>query len=88
MKTIFYSIMALATLGITAANQKTHRLGASVTKTAGRYAGEVTIDGRQIWSGEIDAKLISSINGPVGIRSDNGSFIFKLFVTDAESSSK
>lgn len=78
----------LKPLGITAVTQQTHRLGASVTETAGRYAGEVTIDGRQIWSGEIDAKLISSINGPVGIRSDNGSFIFKLFVTDAESSSK
>jgi hypothetical protein len=78
----------LKPLGITAANQKTHRLGASVTKTAGRYAGEVTIDGRRIWSDNIDAKLIADINGPVGFRSDNGSFIFKLFVTDAEVSSK
>ena len=76
----------LKPLGITAATQKTHRLGASVMETAGRYAGEVTIDGRRIWSGSIDAKLISSINGPVGIRSDNGSFIFKLFVTDAKAS--
>ena len=57
-----------------------------MTETAGRYAGEVTIDGRRIWSGGIDAKLISSINGPVGIRSDNGSFIINLFVTDAEAS--
>jgi hypothetical protein len=48
----------------------------------------VTIDGRRIWSGDIDAKLIADINGPVGFRSDNGSFIFKLFVTDAEASSK
>ena len=78
----------LKPLGITAATQKTHRLGASVTETAGRYAGEVTIDGRRIWSREIDAKLISNINGPVGIRSDNGSFIFKLFVSDSGSSSK
>ena len=59
-----------------------------MTETAGRYAGEVTIDGRRIWSSEIDAKLISNINGPVGIRSDNGSFIFKLFVSDSGSSSK
>ena len=78
----------LKPLGITAATQKTHRLGASVTETAGRYAGEVTIDGRRIWSGGIDAKLIADINGPVGFRSDNGSFIFKLLVTDAEASSK
>ena len=78
----------LKPLGITAATQKTHRLGASVTETAGRYAGEVTIDGRRIWSDDIDAKLISDISGPVGFRSDNGSFIFKLFVTDAGSSSK
>ena len=76
----------LKPLGITAATQKTHRLGASVTETAGRYAGEVTIDGRQIWSGGIDAKLISDINGPVGFRSDNGSFIFKLLVNDADAS--
>jgi hypothetical protein len=78
----------LKPLGITAATQTTHRLGASVTETAGQYAGEVTIDGRRIWSRDIDANLISRINGPVGIRSDNGSFIFKLFVTDAESNSK
>ena len=58
----------------------------TVTETTGRYAGEVTIDGRQVWSGGIDAKLIADINGPVGFRSDNGSFIFKLFVTDAEES--
>ena len=76
----------LKPLGITAATQKTHRLGASVTETAGRYAGEVTIDGRQIWSGGIDAKLISDISGPVGFRSDNGSFIFKLLVNDADAS--
>jgi hypothetical protein len=42
----------------------------------------VTIDGRKVWSGKIDAKHISDIKGPVGIRSDNGSFIFKLFVTE------
>ena len=78
----------LKPLGITATTQKTHRLGASVTETAGRYAGEVTIDGRRVWTGNIDAKLISQIHGPVGIRSDNGSFIFKLFVTDAEPGSK
>ena len=59
-----------------------------MTETAGRYAGEVTIDGRRIWSRDIDAKLISRINGPVGIRSDNGSFIFKLFVTDTDSNNK
>ena len=78
----------LKPLGITAATQKTHRLGTSVTETGGRYACEVSIDGRRIWSGGIDAKLISNINGPVGIRSDNGSFIFKLFVSDARSNSK
>ena len=75
-------------LGITAANQKTHRLGASVTETAGRYACEVTIDGRPVWSESINAKLIADIKGPVGFRSDNGSFIFKLFVSDAEATSK
>ena len=78
----------LKPLGITAAKQKTHRLGASVTETAGRYACEVTIDGRRIWSESINAKLIADIQGPVGFRSDNGSFIFKLFVSDAEGSSK
>ena len=78
----------LKPLGITAIKQKTHRLGASVTETAGRYACEVTIDGRRIWSDEINAKLISDIKGPVGFRSDNGSFIFKLFVSDSKFSSK
>ena len=74
----------LKPLGITAATHKTHRLGASVTETAGRYACKVTIDGRKIWSGRIDSKLIADIKGPVGFRSDNGSFIFKLFVTDTK----
>ena len=78
----------LKPLGITAAKQKTHRLGASVTETAGRYACEVTIDGRRVWSESINAKLIADIQGPVGFRSDNGSFIFKLFVSDAEASRK
>ena len=76
----------LKPLGITATTQTTHRLGASVREAAGRYALEVTIDGRQMWSGDIDAKLIADINGPVGFRSDNGSFIFKLLVTDAAAS--
>ena len=76
----------LKPLGITAATKKTHRLGAFVTETAGRYAVKVTIDGRKVWSDGIDAKLIADINGPVGFRSDNGSFIFKLFVTDAKAS--
>jgi len=72
----------LKPLGITAATQKAHRLGASVTETDGLYTCVVTIDGRRIWSSKIDAKHISDIKGPVGIRSDNGSFIFKLFVAD------
>jgi hypothetical protein len=72
----------LKPLGITAATHKAHRLGASVTETDGRYTCTVTIDGRRVWAGKIDAKNISDIMGPVGIRSDNGSFIFKLFVAD------
>jgi len=78
----------LKPLGITAATQKTHRLGVSVTQIEGRYPCEVTIDGRRVWSDDIDAKQISDIKGPVGIRSDNGSFIFKLLVSDVEISSE
>jgi hypothetical protein len=78
----------LKPLGITAATQKEHRLGASVTETDGRYTCTVTIDGRRVWSDKIDAKHISDIKGPVGIRSDNGSFIFKLFVTDTATGNK
>jgi len=72
----------LKPLGITAATHKPHRLGASVTETAGQFTCTVTIDGRKVWSGKIDPKHISDIKGPVGVRSDNGSFIFKLLVTD------
>jgi hypothetical protein len=72
----------LKPLGITAATQKPHRLGASITETAGRFTCTVTIDGRRVWSGNIDPKHIADIKGPVGIRSDNGSFIFKLLVSD------
>ena len=37
----------------------------------------------------LSSRIRESANSqcPVGIRSDNGSFIFKLFVTDTESSS-
>ena len=74
----------LKPLGITAATHKPHRLGASVTEAAGRFTCNVTIDGRRVWTGQIDPKHISDIKGPVGIRTDNGSFIFKLFVNDSD----
>jgi len=73
----------LKPLDITATTHKTHRLSAVVTDTDGRYVCVVAIDGRRIWSDDIDAKAIADITGPVGIRSDNGSFIFKLYVADA-----
>jgi hypothetical protein len=78
----------LKPLGITAVTQNAHRLGASVTETDGRYSCVVTIDGSKIWSGKIDAKHISGIKGPVGIRSDDGSFIFKLFVAKTAAENK
>ena len=34
------------------------------------------------WIDDLDPKIIAPINGPDGFRSDNGSFIFKLFVAD------
>ena len=42
----------LKPLGITAATQKAHRLGASVTETDGRYTCAVTIDGRRVGRGK------------------------------------
>ena len=74
----------LKPFGITAATQKPHRLGATVTESAGRFTCTVTIDGRTIWSRNIDPKHITDLKGPVGMRSDNGSFIFKLFVSDPD----
>ena len=36
-------------------------------------------DGREVWRGAIDAKLLDDVDGPAGFRSDNVKFTFKLF---------
>ena len=72
----------LRPLGITATTHKPHRLEASVLESNGKYTTTVTIDGRRIWSAAIPAKHLDGLKGPAGIRTDNGSFIFKLFVDE------
>jgi hypothetical protein len=38
----------------------------------------VFIDGQEVWRGAIHDDLLRDIDGPAGLRTDNGSFIFKL----------
>ncbi len=73
----------LKELGITATTHDTHRLRARIDQSHGTFTCKVDLDDQAVWAGPLDATVISSINGPVGFRSDNGSFIFKLFVSDA-----
>lgn len=78
----------LTDLGITAKSHAAHRLRARVDESNGAFTCTVDVDDRTIWTGPLDAQVIAPINGPVGFRSDNGSFIFKLFVSDSGASRK
>lgn len=72
----------LKDLDITATSHEPHRLRARITETDNAFTCTVDVDDNTAWSGQLDPELIATINGPVGFRSDNGSFIFKLFVAD------
>ena len=72
----------LKDIGVTATSQEAHRLRAKIDEKNGEFKLTVDVDEKTIWSGDLDPKIIAPINGPVGFRSDNGSFIFKLFVAD------
>jgi hypothetical protein len=73
----------LKDIGVTATTHQVHRLRARVASENDTYKCLVDVDDKTVWSGVLDARLIAPINGPVGFRSDNGSFIFKLYVADA-----
>ena len=75
----------LKDIGVTATTQDAHRLRAKVDESNGEFKLTVDVDEKTVWSGTLDPKIIAPINGPVGFRSDNGSFIFKLFVADEQS---
>lgn len=63
-----------------ARDEKGHRLRAElVPKGRAGYDLFVYVDGKEVWNGRIAHRLLRNIDGPAGIRSDNGSFIFKLF---------
>lgn len=63
-----------------AKDKKPHTLEAQVSKTdPAKYELLVKADGRLVWQGPIDAKLLDDIDGPAGFRSDNGMFTFKFF---------
>jgi hypothetical protein len=59
---------------------KPHTLEAMVTKpNATAYELVVKADGKVVWQGPIEAKLLDDIDGPAGFRSDNGIFTFKFY---------
>ncbi len=59
---------------------KPHTLEAEITKPdATRYDLVVKADGKVVWRGSIDAKLLNDIDGPAGFRTDNGKFTFKFY---------
>jgi hypothetical protein len=69
-------------LGITAKTHTVHRLRGRFNESNGAFTCTVYVDDKTVWSGPLESKIIRPINGPVGFRSDNGSFIFKLFVSE------
>lgn len=70
----------VAESGVSATSHKTRRLRVRINDQAGRMWCTVIVDGRTIWTGMLPSDLMAPIHGPVGFRSDNGSFIFKLLV--------
>jgi hypothetical protein len=57
-----------------------HTLEAEWSKPAAdHYELVVKADGKVVWKGTIDAKLLDDIDGPAGFRSDNTAFTFKFF---------
>lgn len=59
---------------------KPHTLEADVTKAdASKYELVVKADGKVVWKGPIEARLLDDIDGPAGFRSDNGIFTFKFY---------
>lgn len=76
----------LSDFAITATNRAFHRLRARVDESDGAFRCSVDVDGQTIWTGTLDAQIIAPIDGPVGFRSDNGSFKFKLLVPDSGAS--
>ena len=68
--------------GLTAKDRKTHKLLVKIYEINQVPAYSVWVDQQKIQSGTIDPDLLGGIDGPVGIRSDNGKFTFKLFVSD------
>jgi hypothetical protein len=80
---IHVASIPLKDIGVTA--QETHRLHAKIDEKNGEFKLTVDVDEKTVWSGALDPKIIAPINGPVGFRSDNGSYIFKLLVSDEQS---
>ena len=67
-------------LAVTASDQRTHRLNVMMEDLDGAVRITVQVDGHIVWTGEVSQRLLEGIVGPAGFRTDNGSFIFKMFV--------
>jgi hypothetical protein len=67
-------------LAVTASDQRTHRLNVWMEDQDGVVQISVQVDGELVWTGEVSQRLLEGIDGPAGFRTDNGSFIFKMFV--------
>jgi hypothetical protein len=67
-------------LTVTATDQRTHRLNVLMEDLDGAVQINVQVDGEIVWTGEVSQRLLECIDGPAGFRTDNGSFIFKMFI--------
>ncbi len=67
-------------LVVTATDQRTHRLNVLMEDLDGVVQIAVQVDGELVWIGEVSQRLLECIDGPAGFRTDNSSFIFKMFI--------
>jgi hypothetical protein len=58
---------------------RAHALEARVTPSAdGAPYLRVFADKALVWEGALPASLTTDLNGPAGVRSDNGDYVFRL----------
>ncbi len=74
-----YNTIAVVPLTTQSSSGRAHALEARV-RPAGNGAAYLTVfaDKAIVWEGALPASLVGSLNGPAGVRSDNGDYVFRL----------
>ena len=63
-----------------AKDKRTHTMQADLNaRGSNGYDLAIHVDDREVWRGTIPHALLHDIDGPAGLRTDNGSFIFRFY---------